>query len=302
MSRSKPQSKSAPHRPRSTQPPTVSARWLLTAIAIAIPAAAFCAWAVLCLLFWQGSWQLLYHPSSAVTRTPATIGLPFNPLGFDPTDTGAPQLQGWWIPAPSARYTTLYLHGADGNLSDTINDLAQLHAANVNVFTFDYRGYGQSGFAHPSEARWRQDAESALNYLTETRHIDPHTIVLCGASLGANLALELAAAHPELAGVILDSPVESPLDAIFNDPRAHLVPARLLVNDRFDTTAPAASLRLPSLWFFKDSPSAERISPEARAAFQKVTARKTQVRLSPSPNNNLEFTATLSHWLDDLNK
>ncbi|MFZ1011039.1 MAG: hypothetical protein WAN65_29645, partial [Candidatus Sulfotelmatobacter sp.] len=129
MSHSKPQSKFAPHRPHSTQPPTVSARWLLTAIAIAIPAAAFCAWAVLCLLFWQGSWQLLYHPSSAVTRTPAAVGLPFNPLGFDPTDTGAPQLQGWWITASSARYTALYLHGANGNLSDTLDTLANLHNA-----------------------------------------------------------------------------------------------------------------------------------------------------------------------------
>ena len=52
-------------------PPTVSARWLVTAASLAIVAAAICAWLTLCLLFWQGSWQLLYHPASAVTRTPA---------------------------------------------------------------------------------------------------------------------------------------------------------------------------------------------------------------------------------------
>jgi pimeloyl-ACP methyl ester carboxylesterase len=295
MPRSKPQ-------PKPAQPPTVSARWLLTAIAIAVPAAAFCAWAVLCLLFWQGSWQLLYHPTSAVSRTPAAIALPFNPVGFAPTDTGAPQLQGWWIAVPSPRYTALYLHGADGNLGNTLDTLANLHNAGLNVLAFDYRGYGQSLFAHPSEARMSQDAESALAYLSATRHIDPRTIVLCGSSLGANLALELAAAHPELAGVILDSPLAKPVDAIFEDPRARLVPARLLVSDRFDTAAPAASLRIPSLWFFKNSPSAQSGSPQASAAFQKVTARKTQLWLPASPNSNQEFTTALSRWLGDLNK
>ena len=174
MPRSKPKPALRPAHHHFT-PPTVSARWLLSAIAIVIPAAAFCAWAVLCLLFWQGGWQLLYHPTSTITRTPGNLGLPFDPVRSAPTDTGAPQLQGWWIPSPTARYIVLFLHGQDGNLSDTLDDLSRLHAANVNILAFDYRGYGQSFFVHPSEARMRQDTESALSYLTATRHIDPHT-------------------------------------------------------------------------------------------------------------------------------
>ena len=71
---------------------------------------------------------------------------------------------------------------------------------------FDYRGYGQSLFSHPSEARWRQDAEWALEYLTATRHVPAGAIVVDGSALGANLALEIAAAHPQLAGAVLQSP------------------------------------------------------------------------------------------------
>ena len=164
-----------------------------------------------------------------------------------------PRLTGWWIPAaPDAResrYTFLYLHSQDGDLGDAVDHLAELHAAGVNVFAFDYRGYGQSEFGHPSEARWREDAGSALQYLTATRHIDPGTIVLDGSNLGADLALEVAAAHSELAGVVLESPIEDPMSAIFNDARATLVPAHLLVGDRYDLNAPAAALRIPSLWF-----------------------------------------------------
>ena len=304
MTRSKHQPRAASHPRHPAQPATVSGRWLLTAIAIAIPGAAFCAWAVLCLLFWQGSWQLLYHPSSAITRTPASVGLAFNSIGFAPTETGAPQLQGWWMPSAAAapRHTVLYLHGADGNLSDTLEDLGRLHNAGVNVLAFDYRGYGQSQFVHPSEAHMRQDAESALSYLVATRHIDPHTIVLGGKALGANLALDVAAAHPELAGAVVDSPLDNPANTIFSDPRSHLVPAHLLVGDRYDSARSAAALRIPSLWFFKDSTAARSDSSEGSAAFQKVTAPKTQVWLSSKSNSNQEFATAFSRWLDDLNK
>lgn len=285
-------------------PPTISGRWLLTAIGVVLVAAAFCAWGVLCLLFWQGSWQLLYHPSSKVARTPAGAGLPFSPIGFDATASGVPQLTGWWIPAaPGARenrYTFLYLHGKNGNLGDTVDHLADLHAAGVNVFAVDYRGYGQSQFAHPSEARWLEDAGSALEYLTATRHIDPGTIVLDGSDLGADLALEVAAAHAELAGAVLESPIEDPVSAIFTDARANLVPAHLMVRDRYDLDASAAALRIPSLWFLpfpKPDANGPAQNPEV---FQKVTARKTFVWLPPGKTQTRNFSDNLSRWLDDL--
>ncbi len=195
----------------STAPATVSGRWLVIAISSLVIAAVACAWLTLCLLFWQGSWQLLYHPASALTRTPASAALAFDVIQFADTPAGVPQLQGWWIPAATqARCTALYLHGTTGNLGDTVDDLARMHAANLDVFAFDYRGYGQSLFKHPSEARMREDAESAIVYLTDTRHIAASSIVLVGKDLGANLALEVAAAHPEFAGVVLEGPLEDP--------------------------------------------------------------------------------------------
>lgn len=303
MARSKAQSKPAsgtqtaapPRAPARTAPPTVSARWLLTALAISLPGAAFCVWAALCFLFWQGSWQMLYHPVAAITRTPASIGLAYDPVGFDASDTGIPQLHGWWIAASApAKYTVLFLHDRSGNLSDAVNDLARLHATGVNVLAFDYRGYGQSQFMHPSEMLWREDAAQALAYLTGTRHIDPHAIVIDGRGLGADLALEFAAAHPELAGLVLESPLNAPADIMFNDARAHLVPARLLVHDRWDLATSAAALRIPSLWF------AQNGSGDVDQMFDRVSARKTRVSLPDGSSAQQAFEQALSNWMDDL--
>ena len=291
---------SYPRNDRKSPPPTVSGRWLLTAATLSIVAAGFCAWGALCLLFWQGSWQLLYHPASAITRTPANAGVVYDPVAFATTEAAEARLKGWWIPAEPgahyARFTVLYLHGKDGNLSDSVNALAALHASGLNVFAFDYRGYGQSQFQRPSEARWREDADWAIQYLTGTRHVAPGSIVLEGQALGANLALEVAAAHPELAGVVLDSPIESPMDAVFNDPRAHMVPAHLLVQDRFEMSTAAAGLKIPSLWFY----SAEGAHAEEPSVAKRVSPQKMLVWLKAGAEENQSRADSLARWLDDL--
>jgi pimeloyl-ACP methyl ester carboxylesterase len=307
--------KSKPHTPNAaarantnsharSAPPTVSGRWILGALSAVVAAAAMCVWLVLCLLFWQGSWQLLYHPSATVAKTPASAGLAFDPIGFATTGDGVPQLSGWWIPAASgsrySRYTVLYFHGQDGNLGDTIPALSQLHQAGVNILAFDYRGYGQSKFARPSEARWLEDAGSALDYLTATRHIDPDTILVCGKDLGANLALEFAGAHKELAGVVAESPLADATLPIFNDGRAKLVPARLLVRDRFELNAAGKELQVPALWIEIDSPAARHGFNDEPHAYRAISRPKTLVWLNPAVNADKDFTEAFTRWLDNL--
>lgn len=288
----------------SSSPQTVSALWLLGAIGAVIAAAALCSWGVLCLMFWQGSWQLLYHPQAVVARTPAKVGLAFDDLAFAATEAGLPRLHGWLIPAaPGARYsryTVLYLHGANGNLGDTVDDLARLHDAGLNAFAFDYRGYGRSQPIHPSEAHWREDGEWALQYLTGTRHSPVNSIVLVGRNLGANLALEIAAAHPDLAGVVLQEPIDVPLSPVFEDPRARMVPAHLLVRDHWDAVAPSAALLIPSLWFYRPGKEATTNPSAEPESFKRVTARKVLVWLPATDKDDANYLDALTAWLDDL--
>jgi pimeloyl-ACP methyl ester carboxylesterase len=314
MSKSKPSAKprsSPSSQSRSAGAPlaaepasaTISGRWLLSGLALTLVAALLCAWGTLCILFWQGSWQLLYHPTSAVTRTPANINLSFESIGFATNASGEPQLRGWWIPAASQpRFTAIYLHGATGNLADTLDALSPLHQAGLNIFAFDYRGYGQSHFEHPSEKRWREDAESALTYLTNTRHLPAASIILIGRDLGANLAVELATVHPNLAGVILEQPLDAPTAAIFNDARAHLVPAHLLVGDRWNTSAAAANLLIPSLWFVGTHAGDAAHQSDVSQGYRAVPARKEIVWLTNAPDRQRQFNSALSAFLDQLQK
>lgn len=289
---------SAANRPAH---PVVSGWWLLTALGVVAVAAVACVWGALCLLFWQGAWQLLYRPASVLAQTPDAAGLKYEQVEFAATETGTTRLRGWWVPAAaksaSAPYTVLYFHGRIGNLGDSVDTLAAIHAAGVNVFAFDYRGYGQSQFVRPSEAHWREDADWALEYLTETRQINSDSIVLVGSELGANLALEMAADHPELGGVVLDAPLNAPMNLVFNDARARLVPAHLLFHDLYGMLDPAAGLQIPSLWILTAGPSEGTPNEEqVDAAYGAVTAPKSLVRDAGADDH-----VALKRWLERLN-
>jgi hypothetical protein len=240
--------------PLAPQQPLASARWLLGGVAATVGLAAICVYITFCLLFWQGQWQLVFKSSRAITATPATAGLKFDENSFDATETGILQLNGWWIPAePNAPYATgtlLLLHDGAGSLSDTLPRLQALHTLGINVFAFDYRGFGKSLNVHPSEASTYEDADAAWRYLTDTRHLSPSRIVLDGAGLGAAIAAEAARRHPQSPALILEDPSPPVLDSLHFDARTHILPIRLLFHDRFDPTGTLARLGTPKLMVY----------------------------------------------------
>ncbi len=138
--------------PLAPQQPLASARWILGAGLATLGLALLCVYITFCLLFWQGQWQLVFKPSRTISSTPASVGLKYDEIQFDATETGILQLNGWWIPADQpATDTLLFLHGNSGSLSDTLPQLQMLHQLGMNIFAFDYRGFGKSRNIHPSE-------------------------------------------------------------------------------------------------------------------------------------------------------
>ena len=61
----------------------------------------------------------------------------------------------------------------------------------LQVFIYDYRGYGRSG-GKPSETGLYQDGLAAYDYLVDRKGISPDRIIPFGRSLGAAVATEIA--------------------------------------------------------------------------------------------------------------
>jgi pimeloyl-ACP methyl ester carboxylesterase len=248
----RPTSKPArPASPQSTPPEVVSPVWLAKAIAVTIVAALLCGYLTLCLLFYQGQWQLVLHPTRTSASPASIAGIPYELIRFGPDESATPRLTGWWIPAtPGSRYasiTILFLPDGNGSLINSIPTIASLHNLGLNVFAFDYRGYGQSAPARPSQQSMTQDSDSAWQFLTATREISPQHIVPYGAGVGTSLATRLAADHNNIPAIILDTPRADLLSVAMHDPRARLLPVRLLFHERFPLAEPLSTLRTPKL-------------------------------------------------------
>jgi pimeloyl-ACP methyl ester carboxylesterase len=102
--------------------------------------------------------------------------------------------------------TLLLLHGLPGNEQNL--DLAQaIRRAGWNVLTMHYRGsWGSPGTF--SIAGAVDDAEAAMAFLRQPENaakygIDSHRILIGGHSMGGFAAARYAAAHPDVAGVVL---------------------------------------------------------------------------------------------------
>jgi len=298
-----------PPNPRQKQPAPTHAHhthqsvhplWLLKALGLSLLAALLCGYLALCLLFYQGQWQLVLHPSRPITATPASSGLKFEDVKFDYTEAGQPQLTGWWIPAePGVKYSTytiLYLHGADGSLSDCVPELASLHALGFNLFAFDYRGYGASAGRHPSQSMMQDDSEAAFEYLTQSRNTLPGQIVLYGNGVGAALATNLAERHSSVPALALESPMRDQLVTVLSDPRSRLIPLRLLLKERF-SLSPLATLATPKFLFLQTT---GKITPEETLRirlFEDLSKAAADPKMTVQSNGPAQ--QSLSRFLDE---
>ncbi|MCC5871905.1 MAG: alpha/beta hydrolase [Gammaproteobacteria bacterium] len=161
-------------------------------------------YAVVVALMFFGQSSLVHLPnvpSRTLVATPERIDLDYEGVNFAAAD--GTRLHGWYVPAPEADRTLLFLHGNAGNISHRLDSLRIFHDLGLNVFIIDYRGYGQSE-GRPSEAGLHADALAALDYLEREHGVPTAEVVAFGRSLGGAVAACLATRKP-LAALILES-------------------------------------------------------------------------------------------------
>jgi hypothetical protein len=89
--------------------------------------------------------------------------------------------------------TIIFCHGNSGNISHRKYIIDTCYHLHINLFIFDYRGYGKSGDI-ASKKHLREDGEIAYQYLS--RYCSPQDIIIWGESLGGYVATSLANRYP----------------------------------------------------------------------------------------------------------
>ena len=151
-------------------------------------------------------WKNLYYPAGFLESSPSAVGLPFENITFVTEDGRT--LHGWWIPHETARGTIIHCHGNAGNIGDRVWIAADLNRLGVNVFLFDYRGYGLSR-GLPTEKGTYLDARAAYE-VVRAKYGDAENppVIVHGQSLGGAVAIQLALDKP-VRGLIVESSFSS---------------------------------------------------------------------------------------------
>lgn len=185
--------------------------------------------------------SMTFFPDASLDATPADQGLDYQDVQVTTAD--GVQLHGWYIPAQDSTPTVLFLHGNAGNISHRGESVAIFHQLGLNVLIFDYRGYGHSE-GSPSETGLYEDARAAWSYLTDTKGVAPHNIIIFGRSLGGVVAAQLAS-QVQPGALILESTFSSGKElaqSIFP-----LLSRLVLLRYHFDTAAYVKNVHSPVL-------------------------------------------------------
>lgn len=135
-------------------------------------------------------------------------GVEFEDVTFASFDNT--RLYGWWMAAAAAAPTVVILHGVKKNRTDVLRAALVLRQAGFNVLVFDGRGHGNSEGRYVTYGFYeRRDVESAIDWLVKEKQIDRHLIGLAGESMGAAIALQVAAYNDWIRAVWADSPFAS---------------------------------------------------------------------------------------------
>ena len=230
--------------------------------------------------------SFIYYPERTLSADPGNIGLSFENVSFETTD--GVKLSGWFIPCDGARGVILFCHGNAGNISHRLDSIQIFHQLGLDIFIFDYRGYGQSE-GKPSESGTYRDVEAAWQYLIKERQCMPDKIIIFGRSLGGAIAAYQACSHKPGA-LILESTFTSVPD--LGAKVYPFLPVKLISRFKYDTEGYLERVNCPVL--IVHSPDDEMMPyKHGQRLFEAANEPKEFLKISGSHNEGFIISGKL---------
>ena len=171
-------------------------------------------------------------------------------IDYQSQESGEPvRLHGLWLAhdrlvTQANAPVMLYLHGARFNVTGSAFRARRMQELGFSVLSVDYRGFGKSSQALPSETMAVEDARAAWDWLGHTYPNRPRYIF--GHSLGGAIAIELAAQVNDEAGTLVEGSFTSIPDVVRSYKWGWL-PLGPLITQRFEAVKRVGAIGSPLL-------------------------------------------------------
>lgn len=170
-------------------------------------------------------------------------------IDFDSRQAGQRvRLHGLWHEADTPTVGTapilLYLHGARWNVTGSAQRVRRMQELGFSVLAVDYRGFGKSDTAMPTESLAYEDARAAWDWLAA--HYPGQPRYIFGHSLGGAIAIELASRVTDESGTIVEGTFTSIPDVV-NTMQWGWLPLNGLITQRFEAIKKVGQIGSPLL-------------------------------------------------------
>lgn len=177
--------------------------------------------------------------------------------------------------------TIVHFHGNGEQVGWQARFIRAAQSAGVGYCAVEYPGYGVLSHRPISEQAIYTASESVLRQL-EARGVSRDRMILSGQSLGTGVATEMAQ-RGHGSRLILLSPYTSIVDVAQRI--AVVLPASIIIRDRFDTRSKAASINIPVLIVHGAQDSL--IPVEMGRGLARVFPRARDIELAQRGHNDL---------------
>ncbi len=236
------------------------------------------AYGALCLALYLAQRSFIYFPDTNFPALPEKDGTGFIRVS---TEDGL-MLIGWYSPAQDGKKTILYFHGNAGNIEHRLPLAQEYIAQGYGVLLAEYRGYGGNP-GSPSEEGFYKDADAYVSFLTQ-HDVSASQIILYGESIGSGVAVEIAKRNPNIAALLLVTPLSRALDLA--EKHYSFVPVKYLLKDHFDNISKITDLNMPVVFFMASKD--EVIAPEfSEALYEQAGDKKHRYDFADAGHNTL---------------
>ncbi|MDP8239494.1 MAG: alpha/beta hydrolase [Candidatus Hatepunaea meridiana] len=190
--------------------------------------------------------------------------------------------------------TILYCHGNKYNIDEYWDRVMWLYQLGVNVFIFDYRGFGLSEGESSEEGLFR-DGEAAVNFLESVAMTD--SLCLYGYSLGNVVSIHLAASTVNPICLISEAPFAS-ANSLTQGSSILDIPARWLTESEFDNAETVKNITTPFLLLHGTDDDFVRYRDNGRIVFENAPEPKSLVIIQGANHDDIPQTLGVDHYLD----
>jgi uncharacterized protein len=207
--------------------------------------------------------------------------------------SGGHTLHGFWVGSNGARpgLTVLYCHGNKHHLDAYWDRVMYLHDLGVNVFIFDYRGFGRSEGTFSEEGLF-EDARTALRHVLARPGVTADSLVVYGFSLGNVASIYLAAEAVDPLLLVAEAPFASAA-SLTQGALGFGLPGGWLTAGRFDNADRVRGVRAPLLLLHGDADDFVRYRDNGRVVYERAPGEKRLVLVPGAGHSDIPETMGL---------